>query len=86
VAALKDRPGKDIWLMGGSVLFRELLDAGLVDRVEVMAMPVLLGSGVPLLTEGQRQSLSLLNSKALPSGILMLAYVVAGAPTLASKT
>ena len=29
VAALKAEPGKDIWLMGGAVLFRSLVDAGL---------------------------------------------------------
>jgi dihydrofolate reductase len=76
VAALKAQPGKDIWLFGGGVLFRTLLDAGLVDSVEVMVMPVLLGSGVPLLPEGRRQSVHLESSKALPSGILMLKYSV----------
>jgi dihydrofolate reductase len=77
VAALKAKPGKDIWLMGGGVLFRALLDAGLVDAVEVVMMPVMLGSGTPLLTEGRRWGLRLEESKALPSGILMLSYSVA---------
>src|SRR5262245_2060528 len=31
VAALKAKPGRDIWLFGGGELFRSLLDAGLVD-------------------------------------------------------
>ena len=35
VAALRARAGKDIWLFGGGVLFRSLLEAALVDRVEV---------------------------------------------------
>ncbi len=77
VAAMKAQPGKDIWLMGGGVLFRSLLDAGLVDSVEVVVMPVLLGSGVPLLPEGRRRTLCLEESKALPRGILMLNYSVA---------
>ena len=76
VAALKALPGKDIWLMGGGILFRALLDAGLVDTVEVAVMPVMLGSGTPLLPEGRRQTLHLEESKALPSGILMLTYSV----------
>ena len=59
VAALKVQPGKDIWLFGGGVLFRSMLDAGLVDTVEVGLMPVMLGSGVPLLPEGRRRSLRL---------------------------
>jgi len=77
VTAMKAQPGKDIWLMGGGVLFRFLLDAGLVDSVEVAVMPVLLGSGVPLLPEGRRRTLHLEDSKTLPSGILMLNYSVA---------
>jgi dihydrofolate reductase len=59
------------------VLFRSLLDAGLVDTVEVALMPVMLGSGVPMLPEGQRRRLHLEESKALASGILMLNYSVA---------
>jgi dihydrofolate reductase len=80
VAALKAQPGpppqKDIWLFGGGVLFRSLLDAGLVDTVEVALIPVMLGSGIPLLPEGQRRWLQLTESKALPSGILMLKYSI----------
>src|SRR4029079_10377045 len=49
VAALKAKPGRDIWLFGGGSLFRSLLDARLVDTVEVAVVPVLLGAGVPLL-------------------------------------
>ena len=39
VAALKAQPGKGIWLFGGGILFRSLLDAGLVDTVAVSLMP-----------------------------------------------
>lgn len=49
VTALKAKPGKDIALFGGGELFRSLLAAGLVDRVEVSVIPVLLGGGIPLL-------------------------------------
>jgi dihydrofolate reductase len=79
VTALKtqsvpDQPQKDIWLMGGGILFRSLLDAGLVDTVELTVIAVLLGSGTPLLPAGGRQSLRLEESKSLPSGILLLNY------------
>lgn len=76
VATLKEQPGKDIWLFGGGILFRHLLDARLMDTVEVAVMPVLLGSGTPLLTEGRRQLLQLEESKALPSGILLVSYSI----------
>lgn len=80
VRALKAESGKDIWVMGGGKLFRSLLDAGLVDAVDVTIEPVLLGSGVPLLTEGQRRHLKLTECTPRPSGIVTLKYeVVKGA-------
>lgn len=79
VRALKAKPGGDIWLFGGGQLFRSLLDAGLVDTVEVAVMPVLLGEGIPLLPPGARATLTLTDHKVLPkSGIVCLAFKVAG--------
>ena len=79
VAALKKKPGGDIWLFGGGSLFRSLLDAGLVDTVEVAVMPVLLGEGVPLLPPGRSAKLKLVDQKVLPtSGIVVLSYLIAG--------
>jgi len=77
VARLKATPGRDIWLFGGGELFRYLLDAGLVDTVEVAVIPVLLGSGIPLLPPGVMTKLVLDDVKRLPaSGIVALAYLV----------
>ena len=79
VAALKEKPGRDIWLFGGGELFRSLLDAGLVDTVELAVMPVLIGTGIPLLPPGAAAKLELADQKILPtSGIVVLAYTVAG--------
>src|SRR5437867_11100035 len=79
VAALKAKPGRDIWLFGGGVLFRSLLDAGLVDTVEVAVVPVLLGAGIPLLPPGAPTKLTLADQKTLPaSGIVALSYSVPG--------
>ena len=77
MAGLKKQPGRDIWLFGGGVLFRSLLDAGLVDTVEVALMPVLVGSGIPLLPAGALAKLELVDQKVLPtSGIVFLSYRV----------
>ena len=79
VKALKKKKGRDIWLFGGGALFRTLLDAGLVDTVEIAVMPVMLGAGIPLLPPGGSVKLVLADQKTLPrSGIMMLAYSVAG--------
>ena len=75
VAALKREDGKDVWLFGGGVLFRELLDAGLVDTVEIALVPVLLGDGIPVVATGRPTPLlRLVGARPLPSGIVLLSY------------
>jgi dihydrofolate reductase len=75
VSALKAKPGKDLWLFGNGGSFRSLLDAQLVDSIEVGVMPILLSQGIPLLPAGQRSSeLRLVESKSLGSGIIGLTY------------
>ena len=77
VSALKQEPGKDIWLFGGGSLFRSLLADDLVDRVELAVMPVLLGGGIPLLQSPAVQTkLRLMSHKTYPSGIVGLEYAV----------
>lgn len=77
--ALRSRSGKDIWLFGGSSLFRSFLDAGLVDTVEVNVIPILLGDGIPLLPPPYTPAkLRLFSHVAFPSGRLSLVYEVLG--------
>jgi dihydrofolate reductase len=82
VTELKRASGKDIWLFGGGATFRSLLDAGLVDCVEVSVIPVLLGGGVPLIPEGRRWPLQFKDSRTFPSGIVSLTYLIASKPQL----
>ena len=78
VAGLRAEAGKDIWLFGGGLLFRSLLDAGLVDTVEVGVVPVLLGGGIPLLPPPAGQTkLNLTGHKVYKTGIVLLEYAVA---------
>jgi dihydrofolate reductase len=77
LAQLRSEPGKDIWLFGGGSLFRSLLDAGLVDTVEVAVIPVLLGGGIPLLPPpAKRAKLKLTGHKVYKTGIVSLEYAV----------
>lgn len=75
--SLKAQNGKDIWLFGGSALFRSFLDLGQVDMVEVSIIPVLLGAGIPLLPPPYSPTrLKLLSNNVYRSGRLSLAYEV----------
>jgi dihydrofolate reductase len=77
--SLRAKPAKDVWLFGGSLLFRSVLAAGFVDTVELAIMPVLLGGGVPLLgldcsTAGRPAKLRLLSHRIYKSGIISVEY------------
>jgi dihydrofolate reductase len=77
LTALRAESGKDVWLFGGGLLFRNLLDAGLVDTVEVAVMPVLLGGGIPLLPPPAKAAkLNLTGHKVYKTGIVLLEYAV----------
>jgi dihydrofolate reductase len=78
LAALKKKPGKDIWLFGGGDLFRSLLELGMVDTVEVAVIPVLLGGGLPLLPPTAKPAKLKLTGHRLykKTGIMALEYAV----------
>lgn len=82
LTALRNEPGKDIWLFGGGSLFRSLLEIRMVDTVEIGVVPVLLGGGIRLLPEPAAQTrLKLTGHRLYPkSGIVMLEYAVEYAP------
>ena len=77
VRDLKAQSGKDIWLFGGSSLFRSFLGCGLVDGVEVSVIPVLLGAGIPLLPPPYSPTkLRLISHRLYRSGRASLSYEV----------
>lgn len=85
LTSLRAMPGKEIWLFGGGLLFRSLLERGLVDVVEIGLVPVLLGGGIPFLPglDGLRR-LELIETRRYSSGIMLLTY--AASPLAAIKT
>ena len=81
LTALRNEPGKDIWLFGGGSLFRSLLEMRMVDTVEIAVMPVLLGGGIPLLSgPAARTKLKLTGHRAYKSGIVLLEYAIEYTP------
>lgn len=75
IKALKQQPGKNIYVFGSADLLRTLLDAQLVDEYRLCVAPVILGSGMPLFRPGlKQQALRLLSSQPLQNGGLVLRY------------
>ena len=77
VRDLKERPGKDICLMGGGELARSLFEADLIDEVGFNIHPVLLGDGIPAFHRMSRQiDLELLECRPFANGCVYVLYRV----------
>jgi dihydrofolate reductase len=76
---IKSQDGPDIVLSGSSTLTSALLEHGLADEVLLIVSPVLLGTGKRFFAEGTpARSFDLVSSNAMPSGVILNAYKVAG--------
>jgi len=75
IRAIKNRPGRDLWLFGGAQLTTALLDARLVDELQLAVHPILLGAGRALFHgASERIMLTLIDTRAYSSGLVQLIY------------
>jgi len=75
ITRLKQQPGKNIGVSGSATLIRWLLGQGLLDELDLLVFPIVLGSGKRLFEDGSdRIALRLAASKAFSNGVLRLTY------------
>jgi dihydrofolate reductase len=75
IVALKQQPGKDIYLMGGAQTTASLLDAGLVDELRLVVYPLIVGAGKALFaTTERRRALELKKVQQLSDGRVSMIY------------
>ena len=74
VRELKRQPGNNILIDGSSVLMRTLIQADLVDEYLLHVYPLVLGGGKRLFPAGTRVNLNLVESQALPTGVVFQRY------------
>lgn len=75
VAGLREKEGKDIWLVGGGEIISMLLNAHLVDEIQLFYIPIMLGQGIRLFPEKYKESRwNLVESKAYDNGVLEAKY------------
>lgn len=61
---LKSKTGKNIWLCGGGELAKSFLNEDLVDEIHIGITPILLGEGIPLFPDLEREvNLQLISNK-----------------------
>jgi len=75
VEKLRRKPGKDMWVVGGGLLFGCLLDHNLIDDIILAVHPTLLGEGIPFVDQIKRKyDLALVKIKSFPTGLVILTY------------
>jgi dihydrofolate reductase len=76
VKALKAGPGKDIMMFGSNELCVSLMQAGLMDELQIVVNPVVFGAGTPLFQGlDKKTELALVDTRRFKSGAVMLRYV-----------
>ena len=75
IARMKQTPGPDLTVLGSGTIVAQLTAAGLVDEVQLMVAPVMLGSGRSLFAGvSGKPWWTLSRSKTFRNGRVFLAY------------
>jgi dihydrofolate reductase len=78
VSELKQRPGRNIGMSGSSTLVSWLLRQGLLDQLDLLVFPVVIGAGKRLFSEPDGQvPLTLTGSESFGTGVVHLSYAPA---------
>jgi dihydrofolate reductase len=75
VSALRERPGRDVNVMGSAQLVRALLAADLVDELNLMIEPIVLGGGKGIFPEdGKARTFELVSTTTAGTGVQVCRY------------
>ncbi len=85
VARLKQQPGGELQVHGSPGLAQTLLQKGLVDELNLIVFPIILGAGKRLFGSGTvPTAFELVSSRTTPSGVIFSTYRRKGRPTYAT--
>ena len=81
IGELKAKPGAELQVHGSGTLIRSLLDHDLVDEIQLIIVPVVLGQGTRLFPDaGPDIALALLDSRTDSKGVTIQIYRPIGRP------
>jgi dihydrofolate reductase len=85
IGELKAKPAGELQVHGSGRLVRWLLENGLVDELNLLIVPVVVGQGTRLFPgNGPDMALDLVESRAFPKGVTLQVYRPAGRPQYAA--
>ena len=85
IGELKAKPGGELQVHGSGTLTRWLLDNDLVDEMNLLIVPVVVGQGTRLFPDsGPDIALDLIDSRAFPRGVTLQVYRPNGHPQYAA--
>jgi len=74
---LREKKGKDIWMMGGGGIIASFLDEGEIDEFMIHVIPKFIGEGIPLIAPRHRTvPLKLISCTKFTDGVVKLHYLV----------
>jgi len=72
---LREKKGKDIWMMGGAGIIASFLDDGEIDEFMIHVIPKFIGEGIPLIAPGRRTvPLKLISCTKFTDGVVKVHY------------
>ena len=87
IQELKARPGGELQVVGSGTLTRWLLEHDLIDEMNLLIIPIVVGQGARLFPDsGPDLALDLIESRAFPKGITLQVYRPAGRPQYATDS
>jgi dihydrofolate reductase len=74
---LREKKGKDVWMMGGAGIIASFLGEAEIDEFMIHVIPKFIGEGIPMIAPGGRTvPLKLISCTKFADGVVKLHYVV----------
>ena len=87
VSELKAEPGGELQVHGSGALVRWLLENELVDEINLLTFPVIIGQGTrPFADTGPEVALDLVDTRTTPNGVTTQVFRPSGRPEYATST
>jgi dihydrofolate reductase len=76
IEKMKNKQGKNIWIVGGSELLKTFITKKLLDEMIITIAPVLIGKGIPLFRENELKTTLFLKNVTQYNQFIELHYTV----------